>query len=213
MTSSSALRSLSQRQITPFPRPVDAPVPLRWREVVTLRAAIEQSLAEPDFGDFGGQAGSLDAPSGAVFLAAKTLLGLQPAYAVALVDQDGRLLFKETLRFSFRPAPAEPSAEAWPDPHTARRLERLGALLTDRTVYVPDELASDLDGLRQLLAQASRVQSLGPMVARRARVAGPEAEKALLDQVSRAFDAADDPATRARFVLGARRWAPPRARR
>jgi hypothetical protein len=106
MTSSSALRSLSQRQITVFPRPVDLPVPLRWQETTTLRAAIGQSLIEPDFGDWGDETVSSDAAQEAGFLAAKTLLGLHPAYTVALVDQDGRLRFKETLRFSFRPAPA-----------------------------------------------------------------------------------------------------------
>jgi hypothetical protein len=78
---------------------------------------------------------------------------------------------------------------------------------------VPDELAGDLDGLRRPLAQASRVQSLCPLLARRARAAGAGAAQALLNWAGREFDAVEDPAARARFVLAALSWTPPRAGR
>jgi hypothetical protein len=184
------------------------PIVLRWEDVASLRAALTQSLLEPEFADHGDALVVPPLTPDSLFLAAKTLLGLQPAFAVAVVDADGRLRFKETLCFSFEATPGGVIAQARPDRDTARRLKRLSDLLTDKPVYTSDERSSDLDGLRQPLGQALRVQSLAPLLARRAWADGVRGAQTLLDWVSRDFDAAEDPAARARFLRRAMDWTP-----
>ncbi len=149
------------------------PVTLRWREDASLSRAIGRSLLEPDFTHANDADARRDGGETCLFLASTTLLGLQPAYAVAVVDQEGRLRFKETLQFRFAAARGYGPGHARPAADAAPRLERLGALLADQIVYVPDELAAELDGLRDPLSGALRIHSSAPCwrgeFARRAR--------------------------------------------
>jgi hypothetical protein len=165
-------------------------------------------MLEPDFTHVDKQAPWAGETAEGLFLAVHTLLGRQPAYVVAVVDQDGRLRFKETLNFSFAASDHSP-AQAQPDAGTLARLKRLSALLGERVVHVPDELSCDLDGLRDPLSHALRLRSVAPVLARRARMADPAAGRALLAWVSEGFDAPADPAVRARFLLRAWDWTPP----
>lgn len=186
----------------------DLPVAVRWREAASLHETIRQALLEPDFTDSNNIAvwsADLHAP---LFLAAKSLLGREPAYAIAVVDHDGRLRFKETLKFSFGASTGVRPGEARPDAGSTRRLKRLTELLADRLVFVPDELSSDLDGLREPLCHALCVQSLSPLLARRARPGGAAASRELLAWVSADFDGVADPGGRARFLLRAWDWTP-----
>jgi hypothetical protein len=207
MSGGSAARAWDWRRPGLGPSHADLPVALRWREAASLGDAIRRSLMEPDFTHANDADAPPDGARACFFLAPTTLLGRQPGYAVAVVDQEGRLRFKETLQFHFAAALGRGPRRALPDFDAARRLERLGALLSDQTVYAPDELAADLDGLREPLSRAFRLHSLSPLLARKARAAGGTAAQALLEWVDRGFDTAADPGARAQFMRQARDWA------
>ena len=207
MSSASAAQGLNPRRVPqPLANPT-LPVVLRWRDAGSLGDAIRRSMQEPDVPYADGQVAWAGGKAEGLFLAVQTLLGRQPAYVVAVVDQDGRLRFKETLNFSFAAA-EPPPAQAQADANTLRRLVRLSALLEEQVVYVADELSVDLDGLRDPLSHALRLRSLAPTLARKAQMAGPAAVQALLNWVVEAFDGRSDPAARARFLLQARDWTP-----
>ena len=193
----------SQAQ-APREQPIfDLPVvPLRPRRdrVLSFAETVETALREPAplKAFFSGAA--LDG----MYLVASALAELHPVYVVALIEEDGRVVFKETLRFVWMGKDGR--AEARPDSDTAKRLARLGKLLSDQIVYVPDELSSELDGVRDPLCQAWRVQSVAPLLAGKVREAGEAAKQELLAAVIQGFDEAPDPAARARFMRKARQW-------
>lgn len=206
MNGRSAARTFKPLQGEPATMCAAEPITVRWRAAGSFCESIGRSLQEPDFYYDDVAAGWPDGGQACLFLAVTTLPGLQPAYAVAVVDQAGRLRFKETLQFRFAVAGGEGARIARPVADTARRLERLGALLNDQIVYVPDELAADLDGLRDSLSLAWRVHSVSPVFAREARGGGDLAVRSLSDWASRGFDSADDPGARAMFLQRARDW-------
>ena len=206
MTRGHTLRAWDWRQVGLRSGHADLPVALRWRLGGSLRQSVRDSLLEPEFVHANDAHAWPDGGQPCCFLAATSLPGRQPAYAVAVVDHEGRLRFRETLQFRFA-ARGEGPRPALPDLVSVPRLERLANLLGDQTVYVPDELAADLDGLREPLSQAPRVHSLSPILARKARAAGGGAAQSLSDWVDRAFDATPDPVARAKFMRLARDWA------
>ena len=193
----------SQAQATSEQPIFDLPVvPLRPRRdrVLSLAETVQCALREPaPLKAFFGGAG-VDG----MYLVAHALAELHPVYVVALLEEDGRLAFKETLRFVF--VGKDGRAEARPDAETSKRLARLGKLLSDQIVYVPDELSSDLDGVRDPLCQAWRVQSVAPLLAGKAREADEAARQALLAAVAQGFDQTPDPQARAAFMRKARQW-------
>ncbi|GEM_PF-4654979 len=180
---------------------------------IVLRAPEPQSLART----VGAAMAAPPAPCGmdsddvgeGLWLVATAPTGLNPDYMAALLDTEERLLFKEPLRFMS--ITRDEQTEARPDKDTAKALARLGQMLSDQVVYVPDELSSELDGLRDLLCHARRVQSAASLLADKIRDAPPPAAQALLQAVATGFDAAADPHARALFLLEARGWTEPAA--
>ena len=207
MQGGSAAQALTWRQTGLGLSNADLPVPLRWRDSASLDQAIRRSLLEPEFSHANDVNTWPDGGRACLFLASTTLLGLQPSYSVAVVDQDGRLRFKEILKFRFLDQNGHGARTARPDGDCERGLERLGTLLVEQIVYVPDELAAEMDSLREPLSHALSVHSLSPLLARKARAVGETAVKTLSDWVSRSFDSVADPNARARFMLKARDWA------
>ena len=175
-----------------------------------LAEAVREVLREPDFADGPWRPRQDGVAGGAAYLVARAVAGLQTAYRVVVVDQDGRVQFDEQLRF-FAAKPLVIQAQGLravqADPHTAERMAALGALLADRIVCVPDELAAELDALREPLSQALRVQSLAPVLARAARRLDQARVVALLTWLRDGFDAAPGPPDQARFTREARAWA------
>lgn len=133
-----------------------------------------------------------------------------PAYAVIVTDEHGQIVFRETLRF----IPARDAAASVPglrmvrpDPVTALKLAELSGLLTDQAVCVPDEMAPELDGLRDALGSARRVTSLLPQLSRIAQGMGARPAAALVRRMASAFSLANGRAQRAECIRRVCLWA------